>query len=352
MSEINLSDIHKSFGKVEVIPGVSFSVERGEFVSLLGPSGCGKTTLLRIVAGLETVSSGRVDIAGTDVTHLPPEKRDIAMMFQSYALLPHLSVAENVRFPLRMRGIGSRDEQNERVKTALDTVQLSHLGDRRARQLSGGQQQRVALARAIVSRPKVLLLDEPLSNLDARLREDMQVELIEIHKNLGLTTLFVTHDQEEALSLSDRIILIKGGRIEQEGTPAHIYAQPSTSFASQFLGSANMLSAVVEDTGSGPMAVLGDGQRLPLALDEAARGAVSLALRQEDLVLSDASDANDRGGLKAKVRARVYLGARNRYVLELAGASLRILTGNDQLFARGDDVSLTIAPERIRVLAP
>ena len=244
MSEINLSDIHKSFGKVEVIPGVSFSVERGEFVSLLGPSGCGKTTLLRIVAGLETVSSGRVDIAGTDVTHLPPEKRDIAMMFQSYALLPHLSVAENVRFPLRMRGIGSRDEQNERVKTALDTVQLSHLGDRRARQLSGGQQQRVALARAIVSRPKVLLLDEPLSNLDARLREDMQVELIEIHKNLGLTTLFVTHDQEEALSLSDRIILIKGGRIEQEGTPAHIYAQPSTSFASQFLGSANMLSAV------------------------------------------------------------------------------------------------------------
>ncbi|MDF2371927.1 MAG: ABC transporter ATP-binding protein [Rhizobiaceae bacterium] len=352
MSEINLSDIHKSFGKVEVIPGVSFSVERGEFVSLLGPSGCGKTTLLRIVAGLETVSSGRVDIAGTDVTHLPPEKRDIAMMFQSYALLPHLSVAENVRFPLRMRGIGSRDEQNERVKTALDTVQLSHLGDRRARQLSGGQQQRVALARAIVSRPKVLLLDEPLSNLDARLREDMQVELIEIHKNLGLTTLFVTHDQEEALSLSDRIILIKGGRIEQEGTPAHIYAQPSTSFASQFLGSANMLSAVVEDTGSGPMAVLGDGQRLPLALDEAARGAVSLALRQEDLVLSDASDANDGGGLKAKVRARVYLGARNRYVLELAGASLRILTGNDQLFARGDDVSLTIAHERIRVLAP
>tara|TARA_R110002126_G_scaffold291767_1_gene457237 strand:+ start:54008 stop:55066 length:1059 start_codon:yes stop_codon:yes gene_type:complete len=352
MSEINLSDIHKSFGKVEVIPGVSFSVERGEFVSLLGPSGCGKTTLLRIVAGLETVSSGRVDIAGTDVTHLPPEKRDIAMMFQSYALLPHLSVAENVRFPLRMRGIGSRDEQNERVKTALDTVQLSHLGDRRARQLSGGQQQRVALARAIVSRPKVLLLDEPLSNLDARLREDMQVELIEIHKNLGLTTLFVTHDQEEALSLSDRIILIKGGRIEQEGTPAHIYAQPSTSFASQFLGSANMLSAVVEDTGSGPMAVLGDGQRLPLALDEAARGAVSLALRQEDLVLSDASNADNGAGLKAKVRARVYLGARNRYVLELAGASLRILTGNDQLFARGDDVSLTIAPERIRVLAP
>lgn len=345
MANVRLTSIQKSFAKTAVLHSISLDIASGEFISLLGASGCGKTTLLRIVAGLESVTAGAVEIDGRDVTGLPPEKRDIAMMFQSYALLPHLSVAENVRFPLRMRGIGNREEQAERVKAALETVQLGHLAERKPRQLSGGQQQRVALARAIVSKPKVLLLDEPLSNLDARLREDMQVELIEIHQRLGLTTIFVTHDQEEALSLSDRIVLLNAGRIEQEGTPAQIYSQPATGFASNFIGSANLLPAEIVEGPDGPVARFGDGQELALAKSETARGAATVALRQEDLSLS--AEGN---GPKAKVRTRVFLGARNRYVMSLAGHPLRALTANDLDFADGQEVSLAIDPARIRII--
>ncbi|WP_180899231.1 ABC transporter ATP-binding protein [Martelella soudanensis] len=342
MSDIHLDRIKKSYGKVEVLHGIDLALSSGEFVSLLGASGCGKTTLLRTVAGLEAVTAGHVVIDGQDVTQLPPERRDIAMMFQSYALLPHLSVYENIRFPLRMRRIGDREEQDARVKAALETVQLSHLADRYPRQLSGGQQQRVALARAIVSNPKVLLLDEPLSNLDARLREDMQVELIEIHRRLGLTTLFVTHDQEEALSLSDRVVLLNAGKVEQEGAPAEIYARPATEFVSGFIGSANVLKANSEGGGS---AVLEDGQCLAVSPDVAA-GPVSVVLRQEDLTVSVTGE-----GLKAKVRTRVYLGARNRYVLTLAGETIRLLTDNETVFEPGDEVALSIEPGRVRVLA-
>ena len=199
---------------------IALAIDKGEFISLLGPSGCGKTTLLRMIAGLEEASGGSIHIGGKDSTRLPPEQRDIAMVFQSYALLPHLTVLENVMFPLRMRKLGNRAEQREQADAALKLVQLAHLAQRRPRELSGGQQQRVAVARAVVSSPQVLLLDEPLSNLDARLREDMQEELIQLHRQTGLTTVFVTHDQEEALSLSDRIVLLNAGRIEQEGAPA------------------------------------------------------------------------------------------------------------------------------------
>ena len=345
MANVRLEDIKKSFGNVKVLHGITLDIASGEFVSLLGASGCGKTTLLRAVAGLEGVTSGSVSIDGQTVTELPPERRDIAMMFQSYALLPHLSVSENVRFPLRMRGIGSREEQAERVKAALETVQLGHLAERKPRQLSGGQQQRVALARAIVSKPKVLLLDEPLSNLDARLREDMQVELIEIHKRLGLTTLFVTHDQEEALSLSDRVVLLNGGRVEQQGSPAEIYSRPATEFASNFLGSANIIPVTIESSDGGPVAVLANRQRLPLSPSEPVRGPARLVLRQEDLAIGKSGDI---GG---EVRTRVYLGARNRYVLVLAGQPVRVLAGNDHIFASGEAVSLSIDPARIRVIA-
>lgn len=346
MASVQINDVRKSFAATQVLHGITLDIASGEFISLLGASGCGKTTLLRIVAGLESVTAGTVVIDGRDVTGLPPERRDIAMMFQSYALLPHLSVAENVRFPLRMRRIGGRDEQAEQVRAALETVQLAHLADRRPRQLSGGQQQRVALARAIVSRPKVLLLDEPLSNLDARLREDMQVELIEIHKRVGLTTLFVTHDQEEALSLSDRVVLLNRGRVEQEGKPADIYARPATEFASSFLGSANILSATIEVDPAGPVAVLADGQRLRLAPAESARGPVRLALRQEDLTMGPSGT----GELTATMRTRVYLGARIRHVVALAGEPVRVLTTADTGFAAGDAVTIAIDPARIRVL--
>ena len=345
MANVHLHAIHKSFGATAVIHGVSLDIASGEFVSLLGASGCGKTTLLRIVAGLESVTSGTVEIDGRGVTDLPPEQRDIAMMFQSYALLPHLSVADNVRFPLRMRGLGSRDEQQEKVRAALDTVQLSQLAERRPSQLSGGQQQRVALARAIVSQPKVLLLDEPLSNLDARLREDMQVELIEIHKRLGLTTIFVTHDQEEALSLSNRVILLNGGHIEQQGTPADIYARPDSAFASSFLGAANLVPATIE-AGHKSVAVLADGQRLAIAPDNTTVGSTTLALRQEDLQITDAGQP----GLQAKVRTRVYLGSRNRYVLQLAGMDIKVLASTDRVYADGAMVALTVDPGRVRCL--
>jgi len=345
MANVRLENIRKSFGKVQVLHGVSLDIASGEFVSLLGASGSGKTTLLRTAAGLESVTSGSISIDGQDVTDLPPEKRDIAMMFQSYALLPHLSVSENVRFPLRMRKIGTREEQAESVRGALETVQLGHLADRLPRQLSGGQQQRVALARAIVSNPKVLLLDEPLSNLDARLREDMQVELIEIHKRLGLTTIFVTHDQEEALGLSDRVVLLHKGKVEQEGTPADMYSQPATVFASTFIGSANLVAATISEIDGVLVARLVDGQTLPLPANIAKRGEVQLVLRQEDMTIGG------EGQLKAKVRTRVFLGARNRYVLSLAGQEIRVLAGNDEIFSRGQTVSLGIDPARIRVMS-
>jgi putative spermidine/putrescine transport system ATP-binding protein len=346
MANVRLKVIHKSFGAVGVIHGVSLDIASGEFVGLLGASGCGKTTLLRIVAGLESVTSGTVEIDGRDVTGLPPEQRDIAMMFQSYALLPHLTVAENVRFPLRMRRLGSREEQHEKVRAALETVQLGVLSERRPSQLSGGQQQRVALARAIVSRPKVLLLDEPLSNLDARLREDMQIELIEIHKRLGLTTLFVTHDQEEALSLSHRVILLNSGHIEQQGSPAAIYARPDTGFASSFLGASNLVPATLEHVDGKTVAVLSDGQRLNLPDQENARGQVNLSLRQEDLVLGPPHAA----ALQGVIQTRIYLGARNRYVIRAAGVDLKVLTANSEIFQDASRVSLSIEPERIRVV--
>ncbi|MDR3377006.1 MAG: ABC transporter ATP-binding protein [Ancalomicrobiaceae bacterium] len=345
MSDVRLDAIMKSYGPVAVLHGISLDIRSGEFISLLGASGCGKTTLLRIVAGLEEVTSGRISIDGRDVTALPPEKRDIAMMFQSYALLPHLNVFENVRFPLRMRKIGTRAEQMEMAAAALATVQLGHLADRRPRQLSGGQQQRVALARAIVSHPKVLLLDEPLSNLDARLREDMQVELIELHKRLGLTTLFVTHDQDEALSLSDRVVLLNNGWVEQQGSPSEIYDRPATEFASNFIGSANLIDATIVERDGRPMAMLADQQCLALAAGEAARGAVRLALRQEDMQL-----AASGSGISGTVRTRVFLGAQNRYVVEVAGATIRVLAANAAVYATGDPVVLSIDPARVRLL--
>lgn len=250
MAKLELIDIVKSFGATNVLHGISLTIDSGEFVSLLGPSGCGKTTLLRIIAGLEGVTRGSVRIGGTDVTAAPPEERDIAMMFQSYALLPHMSVRDNIRFPLRMRKRGTRAQQDERVQAALETVQLAHLAERMPRQLSGGQQQRVALARAIVSDPKILLLDEPLSNLDARLREDMQVELIELHRRLGLTTVFVTHDQEEALAIADRLVVMNQGSIVQVGTPRELYEEPRTAFVADFMGRSNFFEGQVSSPGT------------------------------------------------------------------------------------------------------
>ncbi|NIX75025.1 ABC transporter ATP-binding protein [Microvirga terricola] len=349
MATLELNQIVKSFGSVDVLHGISLSIESGQFVSLLGPSGCGKTTLLRIIAGLEAVTRGTLRIAGRDVTDVAPENRDIAMMFQSYALLPHMSVRENVRFPLRMRNRGTRKEQDERVQATLETVQLGHLADRMPRQLSGGQQQRVALARAIVSDPKILLLDEPLSNLDARLREDMQVELIELHRRLGLTTVFVTHDQEEALSLSDTVVLMNAGRIEQVGGPQEIYASPRTGFTSEFIGSANLIPVRVEETAAGPRATLPWGEVIAVAPGSKPSHKASLVLRQEDMKLLP-SQTIIPNGFRATVETRVFLGARIRYVLRLGDMRIKCLAPGTDIFGPGDAVVVSVPDSRAQII--
>ena len=331
-------------GENLIVKSLDLEIRRGEFLTLLGPSGSGKTTCLMMLAGFEFPTGGEIRLDGQLLNRVPPHKRNIGMVFQNYALFPHMTIAQNVAYPLSVRKM-DRATREAKVKQALDMVQMGKFGDRYPTQLSGGQQQRVALARAIVSKPKVLLLDEPLSNLDARLREDMQVELIEIHKRLGLTTLFVTHDQEEALSLSDRVVLLNGGRVEQQGSPAEIYSRPATEFASNFLGSANIIPVTIESSDAGPVAVLANRQRLPLSPSEPVRGPARLVLRQEDLAIGKSGDI---GG---EVRTRVYLGARNRYVLVLAGQPVRVLAGNDHIFASGEAVSLSIDPARIRVIA-
>ena len=240
MSFLTLSDLSKSYGPTAAVSGLNLSVEKGEFVSLLGPSGCGKTTTLQMIAGFVDVTSGRIALGGRDITHAKPNTRGLGVVFQSYALFPHMSVRANVSFGLEMRRM-PRAEREERVTAALALVHLTGLADRYPRELSGGQRQRVALARALVIEPPVLLLDEPLSNLDAKLREDMQFELRRIQRKVGTTTVMVTHDQTEALSISDRVVVMEAGRITQVDAPYRLYEQPQTRFISRFVGKANLL---------------------------------------------------------------------------------------------------------------
>jgi sn-glycerol 3-phosphate transport system ATP-binding protein len=239
VSEIVLENVSKRFGKVNAVDRVSLRAEPGRFLVLLGPSGCGKSTLLRLIAGLEDVSEGKVAIGGRDVTALEPQKRRISMVFQSYALFPHLSVEENIVFGLKVRGTG-KEERAKRLKTVAELVGLSLHLDRKPQQLSGGQRQRVALARAIVAENPICLMDEPLSNLDAQLRHDMRVEIRALQQRLGMTVVYVTHDQVEAMSMADKIVLLRDGRIEQEGTPEALYVRPATTFAAKFIGSPAM----------------------------------------------------------------------------------------------------------------
>ena len=241
MAELAVKNLKKTFDRNEVLKGVSFTVETGKFLSLLGPSGCGKSTILRIICGLETPDSGEVLVDGVDVTKVRPEKRNIGLVFQNYALFPSMNVAKNVGYGLKMQKVPEK-EINERVQEALELVKLPGYGSRRIHQLSGGEQQRIALARALVTRPSILLLDEPLSALDRKVRGEMQYEIRNIQRQIGTTTIFVTHDQEEALTMSDQIILMNKGCIEQEGDPYSIYSRPATEFASDFLGKANLIS--------------------------------------------------------------------------------------------------------------
>ena len=240
---LRLEGVTKRFGDFEAVQAINLSVRKGELVAFLGPSGCGKTTTLRMIAGLAAPSGGRIVVGGRDVTNLPPHDRDMGLVFQSYALFPHMTVAGNVAFGLEMRGI-SREQTRVRVEKALALVRLEKLAGRRPRELSGGQQQRVALARALVIEPSILLLDEPLSNLDAKLRDEMRTQIRDIQQQLGITAVFVTHDQVEALSMCDRVVVMKDGRIEQAGTPVEIYERPANPFVASFVGRTNRIAGV------------------------------------------------------------------------------------------------------------
>jgi putative spermidine/putrescine transport system ATP-binding protein len=280
MARLQLTSVTKRYGEVRAADEVSLVVADGEFVVLLGPSGCGKTTTLRIIAGFVEPTSGSVRLGDRDVTTLPPWKRNAGLVFQSYALFPHITVAENVAFGLEMRKV-PKAEMPPRIAEALRLVRLDHLGDRLPRQLSGGQQQRVALARALVFRPDVLLLDEPLSNLDAKLRQDVRVEIRELQRKLGLTTVMVTHDQEEALTMADRLVVMNEGRIRQIGSQQDLYERPSDKFVADFVGRSTFIDGIMERPGR---FVSAGG--LVVACDGPASGAASLALRPERLALT------------------------------------------------------------------
>ena len=325
MSFLEIQHLEKSFGATRVVKDFNLSIEKGEFVSLLGPSGCGKTTVLRMVAGFETPSAGVIRIGDQDVVKLRPNQRNIGMVFQSYALFPNLTVAQNVGFGLRVAGI-ARPEIDARVTEMLGLIGLPELGARYPFQLSGGQQQRVALARALAVRPRVLLLDEPLSALDAKIRVSLRSEIREIQKRLGITTIFVTHDQEEALSMSDRIVVMNGGIAEQVGAPFDIYNRPATKFVANFVGTLNTFDAVVEDPSAGLVRIGGAEARLAQVLTASKGSVIGLALRPEAAHLTPAPGRNLV--LTARILAVEFMGSVIRIKADVAGSAVSLDTFN------------------------
>jgi putative spermidine/putrescine transport system ATP-binding protein len=336
MSYLTLEDLSLAYGKTAAVHGLSLAVPQGQLISLLGPSGCGKTTTMRAVAGLLPPSAGRIVLAGQDITHTPAHQRDIGLVFQSYALFPHLSAFENVAFGLRLRRVAPA-ELDARVNAAIASVGLQGFEARLPANLSGGQQQRVALARAIVIRPRLLLLDEPLSNLDARLRVEMRAELRRIQRELGITMLYVTHDQDEALALSDRIVVMREGRIEQDATPADIYHRPATPFVASFMGWHNLFA-----WHDGALVVGGTRWPLPLA---GAPGHV--AWRAEHVpVLPVSPDL-----LTGKVLARSYLGERIECLVQTPLGAIKASAALDAPWREGDSVSVALDPARAALIS-
>ena len=306
-----LQGLTKRYGSFTAVADVSLRVERGEFLTLLGPSGSGKTTILMCIAGFVAPTAGAILLDGKDITPLPPERRDFGMVFQGYALFPHMTVAENVAFPLRVRKLSAADRE-AKVRAALDLVQLQGFAERLPRQLSGGQQQRVALARALVFDPALLLLDEPLSALDKKLRAELQEELKALHRRVGRTFVNVTHDQEEALSLSDRVAILNHGKLIQEGAPAHLYEQPRTRFVADFLGKSNFLQGEVRESVPGGFVIGAGATRIVQAVAENHRPAhgsrVLLSLRPEKITLMAEQDEADNV-VEGRIAAWSYLGA-------------------------------------------
>jgi mannopine transport system ATP-binding protein len=323
---VGIHEVWRRYGAVTALGGVSLAVAPGEFVSLLGPSGSGKTTLLMILAGFEEPDAGRITVGDRDITRVAPNKRDIAMVFQRYALFPHMTVAENIVFPLKMRRMG-RAERDEKVRRALAMVKLDAHAARKPAELSGGQQQRVALARAIVFEPPVILMDEPLGALDKKLRQHMQTELRQLQQRLGATVIYVTHDQEEALTMSDRVAVMNGGALVQLGPPRELYNRPANAFVADFIGEMNLLPGTVEAAAEGACTVrtaAGPASGIPADSGLAAGAAVRLAVRPEHVELS----AGEAPGLRCTVTQCVFNGASTAVLLELPdGTVLRADVG-------------------------
>ena len=335
MAGVKIQDIRKSYGALEVIHGLNVDISDGEFVALVGPSGCGKSTLLRMIAGLEPIDSGTIAIGERVVNNLPPSQRDIAMVFQTYALYPHKSVAENMGFALKVSKT-PRAEIDARVREAAEILSLTDYLDRKPRHLSGGQRQRVAMGRAIVRDPQVFLFDEPLSNLDAKLRIQMRTEIKELHQRLKTTTVFVTHDQIEAMTLADRIVVMQGGRIEQIGTPLELYDHPVNDFVATFIGAPSM-NLLVADRSDGAI-TLGP-QRLP---GPAGNGKVRLGVRPEHLMLAE-------DGIPMQVKVVEPTGAETMVFLRFEGQDVTAVFRERHSFAPGETIHLKPDPNHIHV---
>lgn len=349
---VSLQSVCKDFGNVTVVDHLSLDIRQGEFFSLLGASGCGKTTTLRIISGLERPTSGTISINGTDCTSLPPNERPVNTVFQSYALFEHLSVWENVAFGLRRKKVKG-SELSQRVGDALDLVQLPHRADARPDELSGGQRQRIALARALVNRPQVLLLDEPLAALDMKLRHSMQLELKAMQRELGITFIFVTHDQDEALSMSDRLAVLDKGTIQQCGTPESMYESPESKFVANFIGTSSILPGIVD---GGDILLFGE-VRVPASVpDGALTGTeVDLCLRPENLTIG--TESTRPAHLSGFVRDTVYSGPTTQHIIEIRpGHDVSVVVGNsdrsraDTEWQKGSRVTVSWDPERARVL--
>ena len=359
---LRVSGLRKTFGAVVAVADVSLDAAPGEFLSLLGPSGCGKSTVLRMVAGLVEPDAGQIVLAGEDITTVPVHRRNLGLVFQSYALFPHMTVFENVAFGPRRRGVGEA-ELRPRVERMLELVRLGALGARYPRELSGGQQQRVALARALVTEPRVLLLDEPLSNLDALLRDEMRVELKRLQERLGTTMIFVTHDQAEALILSDRVVVMEAGRVVQVGRPEEVYRRPATPFVARFLGRANFLTGTIATLeASGVVIAMEGGLSVVAAPRPGLRPGerVQVAIRQESIRLEPAGAGGAGSGgsdganrFAAKVVFHAFAGQSHHYVVQLAdGRELEVAAPGGSLpLARGAGAVAAWAPDDVVILA-
>lgn len=350
---IRVTNLTRTYGSFVALDHVDLTVRKGEFVTLLGPSGSGKSTLLNLISGMTRATEGKIEIDGRDATHVPTNQRGLGMVFQNYALMPHMTVFENIAFPLQVRRV-SKAEIADRVHEVLKLIQLEHVADRKPKQLSGGQQQRISLARCIVYRPPIILMDEPLGALDKKLREDMQLEIKRLHADLGVTMIYVTHDQEEALAMSDRIVLMRNGKIEQQGDPEDLYFRPRTLFAADFLGSSNLIRGRIDESKRTLETSVGS---LPLPdhrPDAPTSGDAVMMVRPEALVIG--AERADQSGIEVSVRDSIVLGGVLRHYLEARDGTQFVVqepsTDRHARPGRGTHVRVSWDREAARLLPP